>query len=98
MYFGIFDSAGNALSWYDDEQAARAGLDRMVEGVPDAAENLVIFQFDDQGDPVGDAILPPRTKVVIEESQWLRPGQREKDAPAAARSGASNPDRTLVGA
>ena len=101
MYFSIMDIGGNVLRWYDDEAAAREALDRMVEADPGAAEDLVIIQFDENDEPVGDAILPPRTKVTISESPWLKPGERrEYDEPATARAGAlkDTEQRTLVGA
>lgn len=89
MSFAIIDSSGNVLAWYDSQGPAQAALERMIEDAPTALDELVVIQFGDDGDPVGDAILPQRSKVVIEESPWLRPGQAvEYDEPPLARAGA----------
>ena len=95
MYFGIIDSAGNMLDWFDDEASARSTLDAMIARAPGAAEALALITFDDDGDPVGEAVLPSRAKVRIDESPWLE-GEREFDEPAAAESGAQRNE--LVGA
>ena len=91
--FGIVDSGGNILAWYDDEVGARGALDRMVEAEPAAAEYLAVIQFDEHGYPDGDAILPPRVKVTIEHSQWLRSGEVVIDEPSAAQAGALDKNR-----
>lgn len=72
--FAILDNGGNALSWYQDEGAARESLARMVYGSPAAAEHVVALEFDDEGDPVGDPILPPQAEVTVEASRWLVTG------------------------
>ncbi len=95
MYFGIIDSAGNMLDWFDDEASARSTLDAMIARAPDAAEELALIAFDEGGDPIGDAFLPSRAKVRIEESPWLE-GDREFDEPVAAESAAQRNE--LVGA
>ncbi|MEA2440671.1 MAG: hypothetical protein QOH76_2095 [Thermoleophilaceae bacterium] len=102
MYFGVIDIAGNVLSWHDDEASARAALDRMVESAPEAADEIVVFEFDDNGDPVGEPILPPRAQVFILGSKWLvkghLAGELEKNAPSAARSGTLDPHNILIDA
>ena len=57
MDYTILDSAGNALaSFADDELAARATLHAMVAVEPDAAEDVVLLAYGDDGLPVGRAL------------------------------------------
>lgn len=94
MYYGIIDSTGNMLDWFDDEASAHATLDAMVERAPQAAEDLALVTFDDDGNPAGGAVLPSRARVRM-ESPWLE-GDREFDEPVTAESGARRDE--LVGA
>jgi len=57
MEFMILDSAGNALAAFDDQLLARAALHAMVAVEPDAAEHVAMLAYDDEGMPVGDAVM-----------------------------------------
>ena len=57
MYYTIFDSTGNLIDSFEDEQSARAAMDQIVNAEPEAAEHLALFICDDNGKPVGDPIF-----------------------------------------
>ena len=56
MYWTIFDSTGNLVESFDQEDEARAALDRIAHEEPEAAEHVALLSFDDEGKPVGDAV------------------------------------------
>lgn len=56
MYYAILDSTGNLVESFDDEREARAALEQSVREEPEAAEHLALLTYDDDGEPVGDAI------------------------------------------
>lgn len=95
MHYGIMDSSGNMLDWFEDEASARARLDVMVEHAPEMAKELALITFDEDGDPVDDAVFSSRAKVVIDDSPWLEGDRREFEAPVAAGSGPAR--QALVG-
>lgn len=49
MRFGIINSSGNVLEWFEDRAAAEAALDAMVMDAPGAAGNLDLLVFDEAG-------------------------------------------------
>jgi|GEM_PF-1335225 len=53
----LFDSNGNAINSYDDETAARAALRAIVQRDPAVAEHVLLISYDEDGDPVGEAVL-----------------------------------------
>ena len=57
MEFMILDSAGNALAAFDDQLLARAVLHSMVAIEPEAAEHVAMLSYDDEGMPVGEAVM-----------------------------------------
>jgi hypothetical protein len=73
MDYMILDSAGNALASFDDELEARATLHSIVAVDPDAADEVVLLAYNDEGIPVGEALAafdcPP--PVVVEPSLFI---------------------------
>jgi hypothetical protein len=71
----IFDSAGNAINSFDDEVAARAALRAIAEREPTAADDVLLISYDDDGNPVGEAVtaedLPPSSMSL---RGWVSPG------------------------
>jgi hypothetical protein len=57
MYHAIFDSTGNLVESFEDEQAARKALNRIVDAEPEAAEHVAMFIYGEDGMPVGDPIF-----------------------------------------
>lgn len=57
MHYAIFDSTGNLVESFEDEQAARKALDRIVDAEPEAAEHVALFIYDEDGMPVGDPVF-----------------------------------------
>lgn len=58
MHYGIINSSGNVLEWFDDEPEARRALASM------SSADVGLLAFDDSGHPVGDAIQPPSPSLV----------------------------------
>ncbi|HEY2535519.1 MAG TPA: hypothetical protein VGI24_00860 [Solirubrobacteraceae bacterium] len=52
MHYEIFDSTGNLVESFPDEDSARRTLDLIVDAEPDAAEDIALFVSDDNGVPV----------------------------------------------
>ena len=62
MTYGIFSlESGNALSWFDSEDAALDAAGRLLSAEPEAKESVGVMWFDDRGHPVeslqGEALL-----------------------------------------
>ena len=64
MHYAIFDSTGNLIESFEDEQSAREALDRIIDAEPEAAEHIALFVYDDDGMPVGDPVFAPSTLGV----------------------------------
>jgi hypothetical protein len=58
MHYAIFDSTGNLIESFEDEESARKALDRIVDTEPEAAEHVALFVHGQDGMPVGDPIIP----------------------------------------
>lgn len=56
-YYVILDSTANLVDSYDDEGEARAALEQIVHQDPDAADDYALIQYDNTGNPVGEAML-----------------------------------------
>jgi hypothetical protein len=56
MHFAIFSNAGNLVASFDDEAQAHEALNRIAQEEPEAAHEVALFQIDDTGHPIGDAI------------------------------------------
>jgi hypothetical protein len=59
MPYAIFSDAGNLIASFDDEHEARSALIRIAREESESAKKVVLFQMDDTGHPVGDAIAAP---------------------------------------
>ena len=57
VHYAIFDSTGNLVESFEDEQSARTALDRIVDAEPEAAEHVALFVHGDDGMPIGDPIF-----------------------------------------
>lgn len=57
MHYAIFDSTGNLVESFEDEQSARKALDHIVDAEPEAAEHVALFVYGKDGMPVGDPIF-----------------------------------------
>lgn len=70
MTYMILDSTGSAINAFADEVAARAALRSLVAHDPAAAEHVFLLAYDDDGDPIGDAVtiadLPTQTTSILE--------------------------------
>jgi len=56
MHYAIFSNAGNLVASFDAETEAHEALARIAHEEPEAADQVALFQIDDTGHPVGDAI------------------------------------------
>jgi hypothetical protein len=63
MHYAIFDSTGNLIESFEDEESAREALDRVVDAEPEAAEHVALFVRGQDGMPVGDPIIPRAVSV-----------------------------------
>lgn len=54
MHYVLLSSTGNMIDSYEEEPAARAALQRIVDAEPDAAEDVALIAYGDDGEPVGD--------------------------------------------
>lgn len=52
----LMDSGGNLIEAYDDHDEAHAALRRIVADEPEAAEHVALIVYDDQGNPISDAL------------------------------------------
>ena len=68
MTWMLLDEAGNAIAAYDDDVAAHVALRSLADAEPDAADHVLLVQYDDEGNVIGDAVvigdLPPQTVSV----------------------------------
>jgi hypothetical protein len=56
MHYVIMDSTANLVDSFDQQDEARAALERIVRQDPEAADEYAIVVYDDDGRPVGSAI------------------------------------------
>lgn len=61
MYYVLMDSTGNLIESFRDEDAARAALEEIVENEPEAAEDVVLLAYEDDGTPGGDPVFGTHT-------------------------------------
>jgi hypothetical protein len=64
VHYAIFDSTGNLVESFEDEQAARKALDRIADAEPEAAEHVALFVYGEDGMPVGDPVFAPAVSSV----------------------------------
>lgn len=70
MIFSIFDSTGNLVASYSDEAAARQALAGIVRDEPEAAGDVALLAFDDQGRAVGDAVHGTAVVETAAYADW----------------------------
>jgi hypothetical protein len=56
MSFAIFDSTASLVDSFDDRDQAREALAEIMRQDPDAAADYAVLEFDDDGQPVADAL------------------------------------------
>lgn len=54
MHYVLLSSTGNMIDSYEEEAVARAALQRIVDVEPDAAEDIALVTYDENGLPSGD--------------------------------------------
>lgn len=52
MHYVLLSATGNMIDSYTEEHAARAALERIVDAEPEAAEDVALIAYGDDGDPV----------------------------------------------
>jgi hypothetical protein len=57
MNYVLLSSTGNLIESYDEESEARAALQRIVASEPEAADDIALMTYGDDGMPVGDPIF-----------------------------------------
>jgi hypothetical protein len=58
MTYGIFNvESGNALAWFDSQEAAYAAVLRMADAEPEAIDELGLLAYGDDGAPLGPAVM-----------------------------------------
>jgi hypothetical protein len=57
MYYVLLSSTGNLVDSYNDEPSARAALQRIVDAEPEAAKDVALMAYGDDGLPLGDPVL-----------------------------------------
>lgn len=65
MYFTILDNTANAVDTFTSEREAVAALEAMVENDPEAADDLLLLRYDDDGNPVGEALEASIVQPVL---------------------------------
>jgi hypothetical protein len=57
MNYVLLSSTGNLIDSYKDESEAHAALQRIVDAEPDAAEDVALMTYGDDGMPIGDPVF-----------------------------------------
>jgi hypothetical protein len=55
--YAIFDSTASLVDSFDQEDEARHALEQIILQDPDAADEYALMTFDDDGQPVGEALV-----------------------------------------
>ena len=53
----ILDYTANLVESFDDQQEAVHALEQIIEQDADAADGYALIEYDDEGHPVGDALI-----------------------------------------
>ncbi len=72
MHFMIMDEAMNAVDSFDSRVEAARALEAIVADDPAAADSLLLLAYDDDGNPVGEAVMAH----VIAPATSTMPGSR----------------------
>lgn len=54
MHYVLLSSTGNMIESYDEESEARIALQRIVASEPEAADDVALVTYGDDGMPVGN--------------------------------------------
>jgi hypothetical protein len=57
MHYVLLSSTGNLINSYENETQARMALQRIVDAEPNAAEDVALMTYGDDGMPVGDPVF-----------------------------------------
>ncbi len=57
MHYVLLSSTGNMIDSYSEEPAARAALRRIVEAEPEAADDVALMTYGEDGQPLGDPVF-----------------------------------------
>lgn len=81
MHFMIMDDAANAVDSFDSRAEAARALEAIVADDPAVADSLLLLAYDDDGNPVGEAIMArviapatstmPGSRLIVLSSQQL---------------------------
>jgi hypothetical protein len=81
MHFTIMDDAANVVDSFDSSADAARALEAIVAEDPAAADSLLLLAYDDDGNPVGEAITArvtapatstmPGSRLIVLASQQL---------------------------
>ena len=64
-YYVILDSTANLVESFDREDEARAALEAVVRQEPDSADDYAILKYDDNGNPVGQAVTGSQLNTPV---------------------------------
>jgi hypothetical protein len=64
-YFVILDSTANLVESFDRESEARAALEAIVQQDSESADEYAILKYDDNGNPVGQAVTGPQLNTSV---------------------------------
>jgi hypothetical protein len=57
MHYVLLSSTGNLIDSYEEEAEARVALQRIIDAEPNAAEDVALMTYGDDGMPVGDPVF-----------------------------------------
>jgi hypothetical protein len=53
----LLSSTGNLIESYDEESEARAALQQIIDAEPEAARDVALLSYGEDGMPVGDPVF-----------------------------------------
>ncbi len=96
MEFALFDSSGNLISSYSDESEAKSALEEIIAAEPEAAFDIALMTFDDDGAITNDPVFGTQTEAFAVEfkvTDWYSPFV---DSPVSQVQGASRTTATAA--
>jgi len=57
MHYVLLSSTGNLIDSYEDESAAQSALQRIIDTEPNAAEDVALMTYGDDGMPIDDPVF-----------------------------------------
>ena len=64
-HYVILDSTANLVESFDQEQEARLALEDIARQDPSSADEYVLLTYDDDGEPVGEALTASDVSVHV---------------------------------